>query len=241
MSRGAVVIFARNPQLGQVKTRLAERIGVGAALALYQAFLRDTILSAQQSEAIVILAHTSGPPFPERELADIAYEQRGASFGERFDAALYDAKNKLPEDTPLVLIGADTPHLSPKSLRHALDVLENSDAVIGPSSNGGFYLLGFSAMPIPISRAFSYASDREVAEAVRILLRSGVKPKLLEYWFDIDLPIDLARLVSFLDIQVSIQGWMPPHTQSVLRERRIARSSDDFQSGKQMQPVLEGR
>ncbi|HKM50165.1 MAG TPA: TIGR04282 family arsenosugar biosynthesis glycosyltransferase [Candidatus Bathyarchaeia archaeon] len=221
MNEGAVLIFARRPELGQVKTRLATCIGKNSALALYQAFLMDTLLSARQSGATVLLAHTHGDHFPEQELADITYEQRGSSFGERFDAAFADAKSRLPDGTPLVLIGADTPHLPPKFLRYALDHLRDSKAVIGPSSNGGFYLLGFSTTPVPISEAFDHSSDRETIEVVRLLIQSGVKPKLLDFWFDVDLPEDLVKLVAFLDLLETISGeWVPRHTRDLLIEIR---------------------
>jgi len=221
MNEGAVLIFARRPELGQVKTRLATCVGQNSALAVYRAFLMDTLLSARQSGATVLLAHTPGGHFPEQELADITYEQRGSSFGERFDAAFADAKGRLPDGTPLVLIGADTPHLSPKSLRQALDHLRDFKAVIGPSSNGGFYLLGFSTTPVPISEAFSHSSDRETTEVVRLLIRSGVKPKLLNLWFDVDLPEDLAKLVAFLDLLETVTGeWVPRHTRDLLIEIR---------------------
>ena len=137
-----------------MKTRLDPCIGKPATLALYRAFLADTLHAARQSSATILLAHTSGPHFPEQDLADITFEQRGNSFAERFDAALEDAANQLPNETPLVLIGADTPHLSPRFLRKTFDALKTWEAVIGPNVNGGFYLLGFALTSCPSVRSF---------------------------------------------------------------------------------------
>ena len=226
MRKGAILVFARRPGLGQVKTRLAGFLGDHCTLALYRAFLNDTLLAAREAEATVILAHTPGTHFPELELTDIAFEQHGSSFGERFDTALAEAVNHLPHGTPIILIGADTPHLSPGSLREALNLLEGSEAVLGPSINGGFYLLGFSSRPVQVSRVFAYSSAREPIEVCRILLRAGMKPELLESSFDVDTPSDLFNLKVLLDLRDAVGSeWVPPRTQKMLRDdERIATS-----------------
>ena len=226
MSKGAILVFARRPELGRVKTRLATILGDRSALALYRAFLTDTLLAARETGATVLFAHTPGPHFSEQEFADITFEQRGVSFGERFDAALMDAANRLPNGTPLVLIGADTPHLSPEFLQNTLSVLQESKAVIGPNVNGGFYLLGFSTRPVPISEAFVHSSAKETVEVARLLLQAGVKPQLLDFSFDVDTPLDLLNLTVVLDILEAVGSkWVPTHTQSILHNDEIVSSS----------------
>lgn len=237
MSDGAVLVFARRPERGSVKTRLADCLGKSLTLTLYEAFLRDTLFAARQSGAKVLLAHTPGPHFYEQDLADTSFEQRGTSFGERFDSALEDAANQLPRGTPLILIGADTPHLSPNSLRLALDALRETKAVVGPTANGGFYLLGFSARPVPVAEVFSYPSFREVREIVRLLIEASVKPKVLEFWFDVDLPEDVARLSFYIDVLEAVGAeWIPNHTRTVLRDQGIVPSVFKEQDGERSAP-----
>jgi glycosyltransferase A (GT-A) superfamily protein (DUF2064 family) len=222
LSGRAVLVFARRPERGSVKTRLADCLGSGLTLSLYEAFLRDTLLAARESDAKVLLAHTPGPYFAEQELADFTFEQRGASFGQRFDSALENAAEFVPEDTRIILIGADTPHLSPDFLKHAFDALHNASAVVGPGISGGFYLLGFSGRPIRVAKAFTHSSSTELHELVRLLLEAGVKSELLEFWFDVDLPEDLARLSSYLDLlEVVDAKWMPRNTQTILRDQTV--------------------
>ena len=223
MKNGAVLVFARRPELGYVKTRLAPVLGEHLTLAVYQAFLADTLLAAHEADATVLLAHTPGPSFKEQELADITFEQRGNTFGERFDNALLDAIYQLPKKTPLVLIGADTPHLSPKLLRNGLNLLDEFGAVVGPSVNGGFYLLGFSTRPVPVTEAFTCPSMTETAEVVRLISQAGIKPKLLEFSFDVDLPDDLRRLDRFIELLEAVgSDWVPRRTQEILREVEIS-------------------
>ena len=239
MRKGAIVVFARRPNLGEVKTRLASFFGDDCTLALYRAFLNDTLLAARKAEATVLLAHTPGSHFPELEHTDIAFEQHGRAFGERFDTALAEAVNHLPNGTPLILIGADTPHLSPDSLRGALNLLEGSEAVLGSCINGGFYLLGFSSRPVEVSRVFSYSSERQPVELCRAIVRAGLKPELLEPSFDVDTPLDLFNLKMLLDLREAAGSeWVPPQTQRMLHhDQRIATSMRVLGSERLKTPV----
>ena len=168
---------------------------------------------------LVILALTPGPSFPEQDLADLIIEQHGNSFGERFDGALRDAADHLPSKTPLILIGADTPHLSPKLLADALVSLESYGAVVGPNINGGFYLLGFSSRPISVSTVFSYSSAEEPRELAHLLQKAHLRTTFLAPQFDIDLPQDLVSLIRLIDsLEASHADWIPKNTQNVLND-----------------------
>jgi glycosyltransferase A (GT-A) superfamily protein (DUF2064 family) len=225
MTARAILVFARRPELGLVKTRLHPFIGEAATLALYRAFLADTLHAAGQSSTTTLLAHTSGPHFPEQDLADIAFEQRGSSFAERFDAALEDAANQLPNQTPLVLIGADTPYLSPKFLRKTFDVLKTWEAVIGPNVNGGFYLLGFASHPVPVSEVFSRTSTEEPTELLRLLNKARLRTTFLESQFDVDLPQDLMMLIRLIDrLEASDADLVPKNTRNALHDMGILSS-----------------
>ena len=222
MTENAVLIFARSPELGKVKTRLENAIGDYLTLAIYRAFLRDTLTAARESGARVILAHTSGPSFPEQALADDTFIQQGDTFGERFDFALEETAKRLQSQTPFILIGADTPHLSPTFLQEALGALTNNDAVIGPNLNGGFYLLGFSRPPVRVKEVFDHNATDEVAVLSLLLAKARVKTRLLEPNFDIDMPEDLHNLIRLIDLADTIgEGWIPTNTRHVLQSAPV--------------------
>jgi glycosyltransferase A (GT-A) superfamily protein (DUF2064 family) len=224
MIEGAVLVFAKRPELGQVKTRLQNQIGKQLTLALYRAFLTDTLDSARRSGATVILAHTPGPAFPEQDLADLTIEQHGLTFGERFDSAFEEAANQLPSKTSLILIGADTPHISPHSLREAISLLGDRAAVIGPNITNGFYLLGFSGHPVPVSQVFSHPGIEETAILERVLKEAQLKVRHLSPQFDIDLPQDLRRLARLIDAREALaKAWIPKNTRDLLLDRVIVR------------------
>jgi len=221
VKRGAVLVFARRPELGRVKTRLDPHLGEKLTLSIYRAFLADTLKAARLSGAQVILAHTPGPSFPEQRLADITYEQRGRTFGERFDYSLAHAAQLLPK-TRVILIGADTPQLNPTLLRRALETLEDYDAVIGPNENGGFYLLGFSRPPIPVAEVFIHSPSEEPRELRRILSRAKLITALLEPQFDVDLLDDLQKLSRLIETLEGYDAdWIPKQTRDVLRSELV--------------------
>jgi glycosyltransferase A (GT-A) superfamily protein (DUF2064 family) len=216
------MVFARRPELGRVKKRLDARIGETLTLALYRAFLTDTLNAARLSGARVILAHTPGPDFPERHLADIAYAQKGNTFGERFDFSLGNAARLLPDKTRLILVGADTPQLPPEFLRRALEILKDYDAVIGPNENGGFYLLGFSKPPIAVAEVFTRSAEEEPRELQRLLKRVKLRTTLLKPQFDVDLPEDLVKLNGLIDkLERTHANWIPKNTRDLLRSELL--------------------
>lgn len=213
---GAVVVFARAPRRGEVKTRLEPLLGPDRTLRLYQAFLQDTLDAARRSGARVLLAHTHDAP-PEAALAHETFPQRGATFGERFDHALADARARLGASKPVVLIGADTPHLGPHRLAGALATLRAAPSVLGPSPEGGFHLVGFADRVAETKRAFDRPND--AANLARILHERGLPPILLEAVADVDVPSDLVELVLHLDLLDATRApWRPEGTVKLLSE-----------------------
>lgn len=206
-----VLVFARAPELGKAKTRLEPTLGRERTLRLYRAFLADTLDAARGTGARVLLAHTPGA-FEERARADDAFEQRGETFGERFDQALLDARARV--DGPVVLVGADTPHLGPAPLREALDLLQEKEAVLGPSTEGGFYLLGFRGAPTPVAKAFG--EPNEAAAVARL-----VSPAILSPSFDVDVAEDLANLLLHCETMRAAGAWIPRETVAALAQMRV--------------------
>ncbi|MDE1819354.1 MAG: DUF2064 domain-containing protein [Euryarchaeota archaeon] len=217
---GSVIVFARNPQRGRVKTRLSVELGEEGTLGLYRAFLRDTLQAARESGARVAIALTPGPRPPEAALADRVLWQRGVGFGERMDGALEDLHRTLPPGSPYVIVGADTPHLAPSRIARALRALRGSRvrSVLGPCQREGFYLLGFRGPPVPVRQAFKHPRERQ--EVVRILREAGRPPRMLPSFFDIDVPADLHRLSSQLRGRTSHRdrSWVPRATRDFLLE-----------------------
>lgn len=179
-------------------------LGAELTTRLYQAMLHDTLGNARLSGVSIVLAHTGAPDPTSRALVDHVITQRGATFGERFDHALSEAFEA--NGAPIVIIGADTPHLGAEALRQAFETLARSDAVVGPSTEGGFYLLGFRERPIDVRGAFDHAN--EAAALAELLLARG-SVELLGPSFDLDVPGDLVELMlrAELDRAMGRRRW----------------------------------
>jgi uncharacterized protein len=188
-----LVIFARAPLLGQVKTRLARSIGEPAALALYEAFLDDTCTLTQGLGARRVLAVAGALDHPQLER--LAKSQRlelvdqgEGDLGAKMARAM---ATQLPRG-PVVIIGSDAPTLPRAHLHQALDALVDHDVVVGPSADGGYYLVG-ARVAVPELFTDVRWSTPEVLPTTLARL-AGRAHALVPSWYDVDSAADLDRL-----------------------------------------------
>jgi glycosyltransferase A (GT-A) superfamily protein (DUF2064 family) len=151
----------------------------------------------------------------EAEQADETAEQAGTQFGERMDHVLGLVRRRQGPMEPLVIVGADTPHLAPTAYRAAFEALERHPSVLGRSPRGGFYILGFARRIVPVRAAL--AGSDEAGHLERELKRRRLAPARLPEFFDVDEPDDLRRLSERLESAVAPE-WIPPATQEALTE-----------------------
>ena len=201
--RNALAIFAKAPVVGQVKTRLCPPLSPEQATELYRCFLADTVARACTFPDIqVCLAITpaeSDPlfrellPFPVRYLP-----QRGESLGEREMNIFIDL---LDEGfTHVVIIGSDIPTLPITHLQEAFRKLENPacDAVFGPSSDGGYYLIGAKAVHPALFENISWSTSEVLDQTLAQARRHRLNVSLISSWYDVDTEEDLHKLATEL-------------------------------------------
>lgn len=191
--RGLICVFAKPPRPGQVKTRLAERIGDSQAAELAQAFLRDTWALASSlpwASAVVATTDETGDHLGLQGRPRI-WLQGDGDLGQRIERIM---RRALAEADFAIAVGADTPGLPERLLVEASRELTKTEAVLGPSEDGGFYLLGLRRCPsgllehLPWSEAVTFAATHTRLE------ERGLAVQVLEPWFDVDRPDDLERL-----------------------------------------------
>lgn len=147
MENKLVLVFTRNPELGKVKTRLAETIGKQNALEVYVYLLAHTKNCISQvnatkrvlySEVITIHDVWDNSLF-EKEI------QQGIDLGARmknaFEKGFNDGFNKI------VIVGSDLLTLESKDIEDAFNLLDMNEVVLGPAEDGGYYLLGLKTIP----------------------------------------------------------------------------------------------
>jgi rSAM/selenodomain-associated transferase 1 len=202
MVQTAVVIMAKAPQAGAVKTRLCPPLSPQTAAGLYRAFLLDKIAQVRQLvQARPVLAYT---PLESRSLfAALAPDfwlipQQGAELGERLINSF--VQGFAAGYRGVLAIDSDTPTLPTEYLQQAIRLIAmpQTDVVIGPTEDGGYYLIGLRAMhrelfvDMPWSTAAVVPETRQRAEA------RGLKIAWLPPWFDIDTAEELQRLQTML-------------------------------------------
>ena len=142
----ALAVIAKAPVPGRVKTRLCPPFSRVEAAALAEAALRDTLAAVRGVRGVRRAVVLDGEPGPWLGPGIEVVPQRGGDLGERLGRAFADLGG------PALVVGMDTPQLTPAILRGALAVLERRDAVLGPALDGGYWGIGLVA---PEPRAFA--------------------------------------------------------------------------------------
>lgn len=183
-STAQVIVIAKEPVPGRVKTRLTPPFSPGEAALLAEAALTDTLAAVAATPVtrrVLALEGAAGDWLPAG--FDVI-AQRGGGLDERLAAAFADAHATLP--VPVVLIGMDTPQVTPDLLADAAATLVSgeADAVFGPAADGGFWLLGLSKPDrsllagVPMSRPDT--GRRQLDRLTGAGLRVAMAPELTD-------------------------------------------------------------
>lgn len=190
MSAARLTIFARWPEPGRAKTRLIPALGAEGAAALYRRLLEHTLAEARASGLPIELRVTGAEParFQDWLGGDLAVVDQGeGDLGARMARVA----------APAILIGSDCPDCDAAMLRRATIALARAPAVVGPASDGGYYLLGMGR-PMPfLFHDMAWSTDAVMPETLRRFALQGIAPALLPELGDIDTPDDLARYPQF--------------------------------------------
>ena len=197
MSRCRICVFAKPPAGGEAKTRLAPAVGSAGASALARAFLEDTWAAVGTLGWARPVLATTDPNFgvdlvPSAE----TWLQGDGDLGQRLETILSRALESGPA---AMAIGADSPGMPLRLIECARSALVRADAVLGPSEDGGFYLLALRRCPAGLLKGLPWSAP-DTCASLRIRLESaGFAVAVLEPWFDVDRPEDLGRLQTLLD------------------------------------------
>ncbi len=219
-----LIIFARPPIAGRAKTRLAASLGEADTARLAVAFLRDTIaLCRGLADHHVVLATDAplseyAPPDSPlgRELAALpAWPQGEGDLGARMERSLTRALERGPW---ALIVGTDSPGLPLSSVESAVRSLAHSEAVVGPTLDGGYYLLGMRRCPPGALVDLPWSSQQTCAATLERFYTLGLEPTVAPTFLDIDTGDDLQRWLS----GVAAGQWNAPFTERALAELGIA-------------------
>ncbi len=193
-----LLIFLKFPKPGRVKTRLAAQIGDEAACGIYQAcieltlerlrvFQEQTILCLEPAEAIDPARTWLGEDWRIQP-------QRGSTLGDRLIQATLSAFAEGARQ--VVVIGTDSPWLAPQDIDAAFLVLNQQDVVVGPTDDGGYYLLG-SSRPFPsLFGGIAWSTAAVLAQTQARVTALGLAMHTLEAGYDLDFVADVEKFIN---------------------------------------------
>jgi hypothetical protein len=196
-------VFVRHPLPGQVKTRLAATVGPELAARLYHAFVADTLDALRDVAARRYVCLTPADPPARHWCAALAkndytiWPQPAGLLGDRMQAFFADVLQSPAECA--VIVGSDSPTLPKQRVQQALDLLEETDAVLGPATDGGYYLLGLRGQVWPVFSGIAWGGSMVLRQTVERLRHCGARCAVLPVWYDVDTIDDLRFLGAHLE------------------------------------------
>ncbi len=189
-----LLVFVKNPVLGRVKTRLARTIGDGKALWVYERLLEHTRRAARGVAAQKWVCYSDFVPAADAWLEGgfTPCQQEGETLGDRMARAF--RQGFAAGYGPIVIIGSDCPAVSPDLLEEAFRQLASCPVVLGPATDGGYYLLGMNWMVESLFLDKPWSTPAVLAETVADLQRADLPYALLPVLSDVDEAADLDRL-----------------------------------------------
>jgi rSAM/selenodomain-associated transferase 1 len=180
------------PRPGDVKTRLIPLVGAKSAATLAEAFFEDTwdmVQSLSWAMPVVASTHLSAArhAFSPRRI----WSQGNGDLGMRLERML---RKGIAQVGAAMVLGADSPGLEARVLEAARMGLQDNDAVLGPCCDGGFYLLGLKACPAGLLSGIAWSQSDTSRQTLEKLGEAGLTVSLLDEYFDVDRPEDLAML-----------------------------------------------
>ncbi|MDH5402864.1 MAG: DUF2064 domain-containing protein [Candidatus Heimdallarchaeota archaeon] len=210
--KSAVLVFAKVPRIGFVKTRLVEgAISDFDAYLLSKSFIIDVLNQVQNSNVDCIFFSLGDDQFIDSndlgkildidiskytKLSSIFHKQSDGTFGERMEDAIKSIYQQF--EGKLIILGMDSPHIQPNRINKALNQLEDFDLVVGPGLAGGIYLIGFSRLLL-LDEFHLCFEGVELLKFTKWTKKHNYSCWLLPELSDIDTPDDLIGLIAWIE------------------------------------------
>lgn len=200
MKKEVVLVFQKNAILGQVKTRLASGMGEQPAMEIYKHLVQLTY-SALEAVPMPIWTYFSDfIPESTHPTVEKSFVQQGQDLGERMSNAF--ASTFDSEIEKVVLIGTDCPTLQSQHLLHAFAALNDSDLVLGPATDGGYYLIGMKVRAAYLFEGIAWSTSQVLSQTLHVASQHSLTTTLLPELDDIDTREDWQRYSSQLENKI---------------------------------------
>lgn len=203
--RRAVAVMAKQPAAGRTKTRLTPTLSPQQAADVYECFLLDTLqtlLRRDDCTTVIAIDAVESAGYFSSIAPDVPQvEQVGGALGDRLDSVMSALLDQGFDQ--VFALGSDSPDLPSGHLDHAFTALgsDENDLVLGPSDDGGYYLIGCKQRCSPVVTNVTMSTPQVLADTLVIAADLGLHVALAPSWYDVDTPEDLDRLRDALATQ----------------------------------------
>lgn len=218
-------MFARRPEPGKTKTRLAKTIGNEAAVTMYAAFVEDLIHRCEKLAEPFMVAAT-----PRDQLSTTWFRSRVADsttvdfqpdgdLGERIEWFFQRAFRKGCKK--VVLIGSDSPDLPPAVISNAFRELDDFDVVLSPAADGGYVLIGMRSFSEGMFADVEWSAATTLVDTLRAAAKRAFSVRLLQLWYDIDGVENLGTFIAMQSENGSGAADCPATSAAIRRQSSV--------------------
>lgn len=213
MAVDRVLVFAKAPAAGLVKTRLTPPLPPDEAASLYEACLRDVVARCARERARVELwyhADNFAAEYFPREFPHLLLNRQSeGQLGEKLRAAF--AHSFADGAQHVVIIGSDAPTLPDSILNAAFDQIRDADMVIGPTLDGGYYLVGLTNSAWPraetVFHDIAWSTEAVFRSTIDRAVQAALAMRVLPGWYDVDTIADLRQALIDAEIDSNLARW----------------------------------
>jgi len=197
--QGVVLVFVKRPVPGQVKTRLAKTMGAKSSCFIYSELLSRTISEISKVDNIqpwIVVSRQDDIPWFEKVCKpngwNVSFQVEG-DIGQRM---LHSFERHLSSNTSVILVGSDVADFSHEDIEVGFSLLqEDGVSVIGPSTDGGYWMIGLNTLLPNIFEGIPWSSPSVFERTVKKIRKVGSEPRILPIRTDIDEVEDLVGLL----------------------------------------------
>ena len=193
--KNELLIFTRYPEPGTTKTRLAPALGDHGAAEMHRQMAEQTIMMVLSFArgydcSVTIIYQGTSVTSMKNWLGDHRYRtQCQGDLGKRLDYAFSESFHA--HNRAVVAIGTDCPDLDPRLLGNAFDALQTKDLVLGPATDGGYYLVGLTKQHSALFTGVDWGTESVLAQTLEKAAKNNLTNTMLEPLHDIDRPEDI--------------------------------------------------
>ena len=200
--RNLLGFFAKYPEQGKVKTRLAKDIGPENTVSFYRRMVEHVLKRTASSDSaydriVFYTPDTMGKQFADWLKGERLLPQQGIDIGERMHTALQEMFD-IGADKAIV-IGGDIPDLDKEIISAAFQQLDSADIVIGPALDGGYYLIGMNSPHREVFQNITWSTGKVLDETLLLIRKMGLTHRTVTPLFDVDGYEDFLRVKEMLN------------------------------------------